>query len=66
MYQPAWDEIKSLLDRAKINLATLDAWSDLRTGSMVHTKKEGNPRHYCSFFLPYDKEAGKIYLGWAY
>lgn len=63
MLQTAWDEIKPLLDRTKIDIATIDAFNDLRTGSMVHTKAEGNPRHYCSFFLPYDKVAGKIYLG---
>lgn len=64
MLQEAWDEIKPLLDRTKIDIATIDAFNDLRNGSMVHTKKEGNPRHYCSFFLPYDRKAGKIYLGW--
>lgn len=64
MFKPAWEEITPLLDRAKTDVATIDAFNDLRSGSMVHTKKEGNPRHYCSFFLPYDKKKGKIYLGW--
>ena len=63
MNQAAWDEIIPLLDRSKVDIATLDAFNDLKNGSQVHTKAEGNPRHYCSFFLPYDKEAGKIYLG---
>lgn len=64
MNQAAWDEITPLLDRSKTDIATIDAFLDLKSGSMVHTKAEGNPRHYCSFFLPYDKERGKIYLGW--
>lgn len=64
MFQKAWDEIKPLLDRTKIDNATIDGFNDLKNGSMVHTKKEGNPRHYCSMFLPYDKKAGKIYLGY--
>lgn len=63
MFQPAWEEIKPLLDRTKLDVATFDAWNDLRTGSLVHTKAEGNPRHYCSMFLPYDAKEGKIYLG---
>ncbi len=64
MFQQAWDEITPLLDHTKLDNATFDAYVDLRNGSMVHTKKEGNPRHYCSFFLPYDEKAGKIYLGY--
>lgn len=63
MLQPAWDEIAPLLDIKKLDSAVFEAWVDLKTGSMVHTKGEGNPRHYCSFFLPYDKISGKIYLG---
>ncbi len=62
MFQPAWDEITPLLNNSKLSNATLDAWKDLKSGSMVHTKGEGNPRHYCSFFLPYDKGSGQIYL----
>lgn len=63
MLQAAWDEITPLLNPSLLDVATFDAWMDLKNGSQVHTKKEGNPRHYCSFFLPYDKKAGKIYLG---
>lgn len=63
MFKPAWDEIAPLLNRTMLDITTFDAWNDLRTGSMVHTKGEGNPRHYCSFFLPYDKKLGMIYLG---
>jgi 8-oxo-dGTP pyrophosphatase MutT (NUDIX family) len=64
MHQAAWEEITPLLEPSKLDEATFDAWNDLRTGSMVHTKGEGNPRHYCSFFLPYDEKLGMIYLGY--
>lgn len=63
MHLPAWEEINQLLDLSRISKATYDAFLDLRSGSMVHTKKEGNPRHYCSFFLPFDKQTGRVYLG---
>lgn len=63
MLQSAWDEIIPLLDPQKLDHATYDAWLDLKNGSQVHTKAEGNPRHYCSFFLPYAQSAGQIYLG---
>ncbi|MEI8232895.1 MAG: NUDIX hydrolase [bacterium] len=63
MNKSAWDEITPLLDRTQLDIATIDAFNDLRTGSMVHTKAEGNPRHYCSFFLPYDEKLKMIYLG---
>lgn len=59
----AWDEINVLLKSGDIPNDVFDAFTDLRNGSMVHTKKEGNPRHFCSMFLPFDEEAGKIYLG---
>lgn len=64
MFQSAWDEIKPLLVREKLDNTTIDGWNDLKNGSMVHTREEGNPRHYCSMFLPYDKKIGKIYLGY--
>lgn len=63
MLPAAWDEIIPLLDPTKLDTTVYDAWMDLKNGSQVHTKKEGNPRHYCAFFLPYDKDTGKIYLG---
>jgi 8-oxo-dGTP pyrophosphatase MutT (NUDIX family) len=63
MLQAAWDEISPLLNRDKLDVVTFDAWNDLKNGSMVHTKAEGNPRHYCSFFLPYDAKLKMIYLG---
>ncbi len=63
MLQSAWDEITPLLDSKKLGKDVFDTWIDLKNGSQVHTKGEGNPRHYCSFFLPYDRKKGMIYLG---
>lgn len=64
MLQSAWDEIEKVYYLPNVDIATVEMFNDLKKGSMVHTKAEGNPRHYCSFFLPYDKSTGKIYLGW--
>lgn len=63
MLQIAWDEITPLLDSDRIDATTINAFKILRSGNAVHTRAEGNPRHYCSFFLPYDKKLGMIYLG---
>jgi 8-oxo-dGTP pyrophosphatase MutT (NUDIX family) len=63
MLEAAWEEIYKLLKSGQVDNTTFDAFMDLKNGSMVHTKGEGNPRHYCSFFLPYDQSAGQIYLG---
>jgi 8-oxo-dGTP pyrophosphatase MutT (NUDIX family) len=64
MLQSAWDEIEKVYYLPGIDVNTVEMFNDLKKGSLVHTKKEGNTRHYCSFFLPYDPAKGKIYLGW--
>lgn len=63
MDQLAWNEIEKVYYLERVDVATVELFNDLKKGSMVHTKAEGNPRHYCSFFLPYDSVSGKIYLG---
>jgi 8-oxo-dGTP pyrophosphatase MutT (NUDIX family) len=63
MLQSAWDEIEKLYTYPLVNVATVKQFKELRISQDFHTKKEGNPYHYCSFFLPYDKQIGKIYLG---
>ena len=63
MFQSAWDEIEKIYLLPHINPATITQFRELKSSQPTHTKKEGNPNHYCSFFLPYDASAGKIYLG---
>ncbi len=63
MLELAWDEIESIYSYPGIDPATIEQFKDLKTSQPTHTKKEGNLHHYCSFFLPYDREVGKIYLG---
>ncbi len=63
MLQSAWDEIEHIYALPGVDPSTIQQFKDLKTSQATHTKKEGNLHHYCSFFLPYDKEAGKIYLG---
>ena len=64
MLQPAWDEIEKLYLLPGADPATISQFQNLKSSQSSHTKGEGNPLHYCSFFLPYDKSAGKIYLGY--
>lgn len=64
MLKAAWDEIEKVYYLLGVDVNTVEQFNDLKKGSMVHTKAEGNPRHYCSFFLPYDQKQKKIYLGW--
>ena len=63
MLQSAWDEIEKLYTLPLVDPKTVAQFRTLHNTQDSHTKKEGSPRHYCSFFLPYDKSAGKIYLG---
>lgn len=61
MYQPAWDEIKKLYPL--VDNSVVKAFQHLKNSQEFHTKGEGALLHYCSFFLPFDKEKGMIYLG---
>jgi 8-oxo-dGTP pyrophosphatase MutT (NUDIX family) len=63
MHQQSWDEIEKLYNLPQIDNSTIEQFKQLKLSQSTHTKAEGNMFHYCSFFLPYDKEAGKIYLG---
>jgi len=63
MFQPAWDEIEKMYLISRIDPATIIQFKELKSSQTTHTKNEGNPHHYCTFFLPYDKQAGQIYLG---
>lgn len=64
MLQTAWEEIESLYDKPQVDQSTIQQFKALKRNQNSHTKKEGNLEHYCAFFLPYDKEKGKIYLGY--
>lgn len=63
MLQSAWDEIEAIYPLPRVDRATISQFNKFKSSVSSHTKKEGNPHHYCSFFLPYDRRAGKIYLG---
>ena len=64
MNQKAWDEIEKLYDLPHVPKSTIDAFRMLKSREPSHTKGEGALRHYCSFFLPYDRVQNKIYLGY--
>lgn len=63
MLQTAWDQIEALYSSPLIDSRVIKQFRSLKSSQDSHAKKEGNPMHYCSFFLPYDKKLGKIYLG---
>lgn len=63
MHQAAWDEISAIYPLPGVDPATVKKYEALRIGQTTHTKGEGNPHHYCAFFLPYDQARGEIYLG---
>lgn len=63
MLQAAWDEIEACYALPGVDPATIKLFQELKASQSTHTKKEGNPHHYCVFFLPYDQELGQIYLG---
>lgn len=63
MLQSAWDEIEYIYTLPGVDPKTIQGFKDLKQSQVTHAKGEGNPRHYCSFFLPFDRQAGKIYLG---
>ncbi len=63
MHQKSWDEIEKIYEHKRVNQTTITSFKQLKSTQSSHTKSEGNLLHYCSFFLPYDKTNGKIYLG---
>jgi 8-oxo-dGTP pyrophosphatase MutT (NUDIX family) len=63
MFQSAWDEIENIYELVGVDTVAITKFKELKASLDSHTKAEGNPRHYCSFFLPYDQKLGMIYLG---
>lgn len=62
MYLPAWEEIEKIYSLPYVDPETISQFRALKSNQKSHTKAEGNPHHYCSFFLPFDKLNNKIYL----
>lgn len=63
MIQSAWDEIELIYDLPNVDPLAVKEFQNLKNSQSSHTKKEGNPKHYCAFFLPYDSATKMIYLG---
>lgn len=62
MHQSAWDEIEKIYSLPNVDPSTISQFRSLKSSQVSHTKGEGNPLHYCSFFLPFDKSNNRIYL----
>lgn len=63
MLQSAWDQIEQFYNLPHIDPASVAQFQSLKNTQTSYTKKEGNPLHYCAFFLPYDRATRQIYLG---
>lgn len=63
MLVKAWDEVERLYSSPQISRRTVELFKDLKQSQSSHTKNEGNPKHLCSFFVPYDDVRKLIYLG---
>jgi 8-oxo-dGTP diphosphatase len=63
MNNSAWEEIEAIYNLPGVDQETVKQFKELQRTQNSYTKKEGNLLHYCSFFLPYDKEVGEMYLG---
>ncbi len=63
MNNPIWDHIESIYALPGVGSSDIQKFRDLKLKQTSYTRVEGNLDHYCAFFLPYDKDQGKIYLG---
>lgn len=63
MHQPAWDQIEQFYPLAHLDQSVIKQFRQLKLSQTSHTKGEGNPAHYCVFFLPIVRSSGLIYLG---
>lgn len=63
MLKQAWDLIEEFYNLPLIDPAAVAQFQSLKNSQSSHTKKEGNPQHYCAFFLPFDQTQKQIYLG---
>lgn len=68
MLQSAWDEIERVYTLPHVEQATIELFKALKSSQDNHTKRDAqkgevrSPHHYCSFFLPIDRNKHKIYL----
>lgn len=63
MLQSAWDEIETIYRLPSVDHTAVEQFQKFQISQLTHTKGEGNLDHYCSFFLPYDRDKQMIYLG---
>jgi 8-oxo-dGTP diphosphatase len=63
MNKIAWGEIEYIYTLPGVDPKAIEQFKALKMSQSSHSREEGNLDHYCSFFLPYDKKSGKIYLG---
>lgn len=63
MNKQIWDHIEQIYTLHGVAQEDIQKFKELKKKQISYTRAEGNLDHYCAFFLPYDKEKGKIYLG---
>ena len=66
MNQQSPDTVTSIrlaLKLPNVSPQVVSQMEEYLAGNNIYTKKEGNKNHVNAFFLPFDKELGRIYLG---
>lgn len=58
-----WDEIEVITKLPHVAPTTIAAFAKLRRAQSLYTRGDGATIHLCSFAVPYDRGAGRIYLG---
>lgn len=58
-----WETVETFANLPHLKPKDWNKFLQLKKSQLKYTRSEGNPNHLCSFFLPYDKERGMIYLG---
>lgn len=62
MHTAAWGQIEAIYSLPHVDPKTVQRFKQLKLSQNSHTKREGNPAHYCSFFLPIHRPSNSIYL----
>ena len=63
MQKSAWDQITPLYTLPTTDQHSVSQFRYLHSSQASHTRDEGNPHHYCVFFLPIHRSSSSIYLG---